>query len=106
MEIAIVLTTMGVDTDAAALGRTLVDEGLAACVNVLPPMTSVYRWKNKVEVEREHQMVIKTTRAGLATLEQRLLELHPYELPEFIVLTAAAGTAYGQWLNEGVRVDT
>ena len=51
-------------------------------------------------------MVIKTTRAGLAALEQRLLDLHPYELPEFIVLTAAAGTAYGQWLNEGVRVDT
>jgi periplasmic divalent cation tolerance protein len=106
VEIAIVLTTVGADADAAALGRSLVQEGLAACVNVLPPMTSIYRWKGQVAEDREQQIVIKTTHAGLGALERRLRELHPYELPEFIVLTAVAGAAYGQWLNESVRVDT
>ena len=105
MKIAIVLTTIGADTDAAKLGRTLVDEGLAACVNVLPPMTSIYRWKGTVDEAREQQLVMKTTAEGLGALERRLRELHSYELPEFIVLDAAAGAAYGQWISDSVRVD-
>ena len=60
--------------------RVLVDERLAACVNVLPAMTSVYRWKGSVEEEREQQLVIKTTRDRVAALEARFHELHPYEL--------------------------
>ena len=64
---------------------TLVDERLAACVNVHGPMTSIYRWKGAVEHEAERQLVIKTTRARLPALEARLRELHPYELPEFVV---------------------
>ena len=98
MKIAIVLTTIGAGADAAALGRTLVEEGLAACVNVLPPMTSIYRWKGRVEEETERQLVMKTTAARVEALEKRLRELHPYELPEFIVLDAAASAAYGQWV--------
>jgi len=102
-EIAIVLTTIGGDADAAALARTLVEERLAACVNVLPPMASVYRWKGSVEQDREQQLVIKTTRDGLAALEARLRTLHPYELPEFLVLGVAAGSrAYGAWVAESV----
>jgi uncharacterized protein involved in tolerance to divalent cations len=57
----VVLTTLGIVTDAVELARTLVEEGLAACVNVLPPMESVYRWKGAVEVDTEQQLVIKTT---------------------------------------------
>ena len=98
MKIAIVLTTIGAGADAAALGRTLVEEGLAACVNVLPAMTSIYRWKGKVEEENERQLVMKTTADRVEALEKRLRELHPYELPEFIVLDATAAAAYGAWV--------
>ena len=102
-EIAIVLTTIGADADAAALARTLVDERLAACVNVLPPMTSIYRWKGSVEQDREQQLVIKTTRGAIDALEARLRTLHPYELPEFLVLHAAGGSrAYCAWVAESV----
>ena len=86
--VAIVLTTLGADADAATLARTLVEERLAACVNMLPPMTSVYRWQGKVEQDREQQMVIKTTADRVAALQTRLRQLHPYELPEFLVLDA------------------
>jgi periplasmic divalent cation tolerance protein len=98
----VVLTTLGADTDAAALARTLVQEGLAACVNVLPVMTSVYRWKGVVEQDREQQLVIKTARAGLPALQARLRELHPYELPEFLVLSASGSEAYLGWIGDVV----
>ena len=102
-DVALVLTTLGAETDAAALARTLVEEGLAACVNVLPPMTSVYRWKGAVEQDREQQLIIKTTVARLADLETRLKTLHPYELPEFLVLAAAGGSsAYLAWVRKSV----
>jgi periplasmic divalent cation tolerance protein len=100
--IAIVLTTVGADFDAVAIARILVEEQLAACVNVLPVMTSVYRWKEKVEQDREQQLVIKTTASGVGQLQSRLRALHPYELPEFLVLAATAGDAYGRWVGESV----
>jgi periplasmic divalent cation tolerance protein len=95
-----VLTTLGETTDAAAFARVLVNERLAACVNVLPVMTSVYRWKGSVEEEREQQLVIKTTRDRVAALETRFHELHPYELAEFVVLSASASASYLEWLRE------
>jgi periplasmic divalent cation tolerance protein len=98
-----VLTTLGADADADALARTLVEEQMAACVNVLPPMTSHYRWKGAVERDAERQLIIKTTAARVETLRARLIQLHPYELPEFLVIEAAGGTkAYLQWLRESV----
>lgn len=97
---AIVLTTLGADADAVALARTLVEEHLAACVNILPPMTSVYRWNGQLEQDREQQLMIKTTAVRVAALEARLRALHPYELPEFLVLDAVAGAAYGAWVGE------
>jgi periplasmic divalent cation tolerance protein len=100
---AIVLTTLGPDADANALARRLVDEGLAACVNVLAPMTSTYRWKGMVEQEREQQLVVKTSRERVPALEARLRELHPYELPEFLVLDASGSDAYLAWVEESVR---
>ena len=101
--VSIVLTTLGADADAAALARTLVEERLAACVNVLPPMTSIYRWHGRVEQDREQQIVIKTATDRLAALEARLRQLHPYELPEFLVLTPSTGSeAYLAWVGDSV----
>ena len=98
-QVAIVLTTFGVG-QAMAVARVLVDERLAACVNVLPAMTSIYRWDGAVQQEAEEQMVIKTSTDRLADLETRLRELHPYELPEFLVITADAGSeAYLKWIG-------
>jgi periplasmic divalent cation tolerance protein len=102
-ELIIILTTMPDDDRADTLARTLVDERLAACVNVHGPMMSTYRWKGAVEREPERQLVIKTTRERRPAVEARLRELHPYELPEFVVLTAEAGDAYAAWVREAAR---
>jgi periplasmic divalent cation tolerance protein len=97
----IVLTTLNANTDASSLARMLVDERLAACVNVLAPMTSIYRWKGTIETDREQQLVIKTSSARVGPLEARLRELHPYELPEFLVLAVSSGSeAYLRWVAE------
>jgi periplasmic divalent cation tolerance protein len=102
-EVVLVLTTIGADANAAALAETLIEERLAACVNIGAPMTSVYRWKGGVERDREQPLVIKTTGDRLAALETRLRALHPYELPEFLVLSASGGsTAYLDWVRESV----
>lgn len=101
--VSIVLTTLGADADAAAIARTLIDERLAACVNLLPPMTSIYRWQGKVEQDREQQMIIKTASTRVADLHARLRQLHPYELPEFLVLDATGSEAYLAWVRESAR---
>jgi periplasmic divalent cation tolerance protein len=102
-ELILVLTTMPDDGRADQLARTLVDEGLAACVNVHGPMFSTYRWKGEVTREAERQVVIKTTRASLAALQTRLRALHPYELPEFMVLSAEASAPYAAWVTDTTR---
>jgi periplasmic divalent cation tolerance protein len=99
---ALVLTTLAAEADAGAMARTLVEERLAACVNVLPAMTSTYRWKGSVEQEREQQLVIKTSRDRVPALEARLRELHPYEVPEMLVLQASGSDAYLAWIGESV----
>lgn len=99
----IVLTTLGESTDAVAFARVLVSDRLAACVNVLPAMTSLYWWKGSIEEDRERQLVIKTTRDRVDAIEARFHELHPYELPEFIVLSGEASSAYLQWLQASVQ---
>ena len=101
--VSIVLTTLNADTDAAAIARTLIDERLAACVNILSPMTSVYRWQGKVEQDREQQLVIKTASDRVGDLQARLRQLHPYELPEFLVLDATGSDAYVTWVGESAR---
>jgi periplasmic divalent cation tolerance protein len=97
----IVLTTFPADQDPMALARTLVDERLAACVNVLPLMQSIYRWQDKVEQASEHQLIIKTTAARVEALKQRLHHLHPYDVPELLVLTISDGAeSYLRWLSD------
>jgi periplasmic divalent cation tolerance protein len=97
--VVIVLTTMPDDHRADEIARRLVDERLAACVNVYAPMRSTYRWKGGIESDPERQMVIKTSKERLAALEARVRALHPYDLPEFIVLGAEASAAYGAWIS-------
>lgn len=97
------LTTLGADVDAAAFARTIVEERLAACVNVLPLMTSVYRWKGSVERDPEQLLIMKTTADRVDVLEARVRALHPYELPEFLVLPASGGSiGYLDWVRESV----
>jgi periplasmic divalent cation tolerance protein len=98
--VVLVLTTAPADERAEAIARALVDERLAACVNVLPPMTSFYRWQGTIGQDLERQLVIKTTTDRVPALQARLRELHPYELPECLVLTASDGSAaYLEWVK-------
>ncbi len=100
-DVVIVLTTLSAAADAGALATTLVGERLAACVNVLAPMTSFYRWQGNVERDEERQVIIKTTRAVLDRLEARVRALHPYDTPEFLVLDVdGGGDAYLRWVAE------
>jgi periplasmic divalent cation tolerance protein len=96
----IILTTWPASSDAGAFARSLVDERLAACVNVFGPMQSTYRWKDAIETDAERQIVIKTTESRVAALETRLRELHPYEVPELLVLRSdGGGEAYLAWVH-------
>jgi periplasmic divalent cation tolerance protein len=99
-EYVLVLTTFPED-GADTLAIALVEERLAACVNVLEPMRSIYRWKGRVETSVERQVLIKTKAANVANLEIRIKELHPYDLPEFVVIAIDSGSrAYLAWLGE------
>ena len=100
-DVVVVLTTVPTGSKGDEIGRTLVEERLAACVNVLAPMTSIYRWRGAVERESEQQLIIKTTRTRVPALQARLAALHPYELPEFVVVAGADSSApYLDWIVE------
>jgi periplasmic divalent cation tolerance protein len=100
----VILTTLPADADGQAFGRALVEEKLAACVNLLPVMESVYRWEGRVESETERQLVIKTSRERVVALWDRVRELHPYEIPEFLVLSVVDGNeAYLRWVGESTK---
>ena len=103
-EFALVLTTVPADFDTGRFAEALVSERLAACVNLLPPMDSVYRWKGAVETTKERQLLIKTTRARVSALQQRITDLHPYDVPEVLVLGVVGGSdAYLTWLLESCQ---
>jgi periplasmic divalent cation tolerance protein len=96
----VVLTTVGADVDPATIGLRLIEERLAACVNALPEMESFFRWHGAVERDRERQLLIKTTEARLPALKNRLHEMHPYDLPEFLVIRVIDGTDdYLRWIR-------
>ena len=104
-EAVIVISTWPAEEDARPAAATLVEERLAACVNVLPPMESVYLWKNSVERSQERQLLIKTTRARVDALLARLKQLHPYEVPEALVVPVTGGAEqYLAWLADCVGV--
>jgi periplasmic divalent cation tolerance protein len=99
VSIRIALTTVATPDEARRLGRILVEEGLAACVTLLPAVESIYRWQGTIETSTE-TLLIKTATGQLPALEARLLALHSYQTPEFLVLAVdAASHPYRAWLE-------
>lgn len=99
----LVLTTAGSAEEAQRLAHALVEERLAACVNIVSPVESVYRWEGKVESAQEWLLLIKTTAAAFNALRAAIQRLHSYDLPECICLTIENGSeAYLKWLGESV----
>jgi periplasmic divalent cation tolerance protein len=98
-QVLVVLTTLPGYEAALSLAGDLVREKLAACVNILPPMTSVYAWRGELETGQEHPLLIKTTRDRYTALEERIRSTHPYELPEIIALPVETGLGdYLAWV--------
>jgi len=101
----IVISTCGERAEAEQIARVLVEEGLAACVNIVPNVHSVYRWQGKVASGEEAMLIIKTTRAGYPLLEKKLRTVHSYELPEIVAVPIVEGLdEYLSWLGEQVSV--
>ncbi len=99
----VVLVTTPSPERAAEIARALVEERLAACGNVVPGLRSIYRWEGKVQDEEEALLLLKTTRARFEALRDRVLALHPYEVPEVIAVPVEAGHApYLAWVGDGV----
>ena len=99
----IVLTTVGTTFDPLPLATQLVEKRLAACVNVIPRIESVYRWQGKIEHDAEQLLLIKTVDARLGDLKKALFASHPYEVPEFVVLQPEElSDAYKAWLLANV----
>ncbi|MEE9255532.1 MAG: divalent-cation tolerance protein CutA [bacterium] len=97
----LVLVTAASEEEAASIARALVEEGLAACVNIVPRVRSIYRWKGAVEDEAESLLLIKTAAERLEALTERVLALHSYDVPEVIALSLDRGAAgYLDWLAE------
>jgi periplasmic divalent cation tolerance protein len=89
---------------AHQLANMLVERRLAACINILPGVTSIYRWKDVIETSQECHLLIKTTRTNYQPLEAAIRENHPYELPEIVMVPVDHGLpAYLQWINQCVK---
>lgn len=103
MKPLLVLTTVGADFDARSLAHTLVEARLAACVNIIDRIHSVYRWEGRVADDGEQLLLIKTTDARVDALREELLRLHPYDVPEFVVLPIeSVSEAYLAFILSGV----
>ena len=99
----LVLTTASSKEEARRLAKTLVERRLAACVNIVPNINSIYRWKEKVEESQEFLLLMKTTESGVPKLRDAIQELHSYEVPESIVLPIEDGSEkYLNWIEESV----
>jgi periplasmic divalent cation tolerance protein len=99
----IVLTTTGSEEEARKIAKHLVANRLAACVNILPQVKSIYRWQNKVEEAREWLLIIKTSAAAFAAVRDAIVETHSYDLPECICLGVEDGSsAYLQWIAQSM----
>jgi periplasmic divalent cation tolerance protein len=100
----LVLTTCGNLEEARSIAHALVDRHLAACVNILPQIESVYRWQGEVETSNEWLLIIKTTAGAFDRVREALVALHSYELPECIQIAVETGSAaYLDWIGESVR---
>jgi periplasmic divalent cation tolerance protein len=103
LDVLIALTTCPTPESANQISTALVTEGLAACVNRIAGVQSTYRWQGELKNDQEVLLVIKTTTAKLATVEARVKALHPYEVPEWIVIPVCGGSrAYLDWMRQAV----
>jgi periplasmic divalent cation tolerance protein len=101
--VRVVLVTVPDAAVGKDLARRVVEEGLAACGNVLAGLVSVYRWRGGIQEDPEALVIFKTTEDALPALEKRVVELHPYEVPEFLALPLTHGhLPYLQWVAEEV----
>jgi len=99
-EVSVVLVTVPERESALRLVRLLVEEGLIACGNIVPAVTSIFRWEGKLCEESEHLLILKTERARIPDLLDRIPELHPYEVPEVLALDVRAGhRPYLEWIG-------
>ncbi|HWS72742.1 MAG TPA: divalent-cation tolerance protein CutA [Thermoanaerobaculia bacterium] len=104
MNVVLILTTVGVDFDPRPIARDLVESRLAACVNILPAVSSIYQWEGTIHEESEQLLVIKTTAERVDQLQAALFARHPYDVPEFVVIAAdRVSDAYGRWLADAVH---
>lgn len=102
-EARIVLTTAGSAEEARRIAQALVERRLAACVNIVPQIESVYRWQGRVENATEWLMIIKTQAEAFERIRDAIRELHSYDLPECVMLKVDAGSEpYLQWINDNV----
>jgi periplasmic divalent cation tolerance protein len=98
-KLRVILTTTGTEEQALSIARVLVSERLAACVNIVGPIRSVYRWRDAIEDDREYLLLVKTRATLYMKVERRVRELHTYEVPEVLAVTADRGSPpYIQWL--------
>lgn len=105
METLLVFTNVPDDTSAQALANGLIEQRVAACVNILAPCRSVYRWQGKIEHSEEIPLLIKTAAERYAALEQAIRDLHPYELPEIVAVSLSAGLpAYLDWVTQECKI--
>lgn len=99
----IVLSTAGSEDEARKIAHHLVEQRLAACVNIIPGIESVYRWEGKVESNREYLLLIKTSSTMFPEVRDAILELHSYELPECVEIAVEDGSSeYLQWVEESL----
>jgi periplasmic divalent cation tolerance protein len=102
----IVLTTAASEEEASNIARALVDRRLAACVNIVPQIMSIYRWQDNVEEAREWLLLVKTTAAAFDQVRDAIAELHSYEVPECVCLTIEDGSPiYLEWIAESVSAE-
>jgi periplasmic divalent cation tolerance protein len=100
----LVLTTAGSESEARKIAQTLVERRLAACVNIVPRIQSVYRWEGKVEQAEEYLLLVKTVKARAALVRAVICELHSYALPECIAIPIESGSSdYLKWLSDSVE---
>lgn len=101
--VRVALTTIGSLDEGRRMARLLVERRLAACVNIIPSLTSIYRWQGAVEDAQEVLLLMKTTLEQLPSLEAAVRELHSYEVPEFLALEVVSGSQpYLDWLTDSV----
>jgi periplasmic divalent cation tolerance protein len=106
-DVIIILVTAGAEEEAEKIARALVEERLAACVNLISPIRSIYRWEGKVQDDREWLLVIKTQPTHFAAVEAQVKALHSYQVPEVIALPVVDGSEkYLEWVKGETKVES